>query len=453
MGGHSTPRPQQQVALTSEERYLEAGESEIAAALLEGLGFVDWGGRRKAARAARREMAWELTREIPTRCPEADVDGWPATVRLHRHHRRAAKRRADEQAAATEAPPTEEPQAGPSQQKEVEEEEKKKKVVEKPPRVCNFEGLAHLVDKYKDVPYYPPAPPTLPPASTWKVGIKTALTPRAAEVLKREQAYQWYIINRACKKEWRRKAIHVHWASPTSSKNKPLADCVDRVNNGEAGWFSIALTCLDVADPESDPDDGPQTVEDFVESMRDYFEVRRFPRDAEKDIITAPRGAFRDPIEAAKTIVFHHLLIAADPLQRATAFAEAAEEMPTGLVESRPIKIEKEGPMRLRAERGGWKHEHFYVRLTDASASRWVWMTVWCVVDTASNQAEDRLDPEGGGGPQEGAGVRVVHHQPACKQKWRIDAIRRACKEQWPNHYKFPHERTEEENKPCGAWL
>ncbi|CEM19412.1 unnamed protein product [Vitrella brassicaformis CCMP3155] len=118
---------------------------------------------------------------------------------------------------------------------------------------------------------------------------------------------------------------------------------------GEAGWFSIALMCLDVDDPESDQDDGPQTVEDFVEGLRYYFDVWDLPEDDPEGLIIG-RG---DPIEAAKTIVFHRLLTAADPLQRATASAEAALEMLTRLVESRPIKI-KEGPMRLRAQKGGW---------------------------------------------------------------------------------------------------
>ncbi|CEM19404.1 unnamed protein product [Vitrella brassicaformis CCMP3155] len=71
----------------------------------------------------------------------------------------------------------------------------------------------------------------------------------------------------------------------------------------------------------------------------------------------------------------------------------------------------------------------------------------------SSNQAEDGLDPEGGGGPQEGQVYQWYIINRACRHKWRIDAIQRACKEARPNHYKFPHERTEEENKPCGAWL
>ncbi|CEM19402.1 unnamed protein product [Vitrella brassicaformis CCMP3155] len=275
MGGrHSTPRPQQQVALTSEDLYLD--ESEVAAASLKGLGFVDWGKPQEGREGRQEGDRAGMTREIPTGCPEADVDGWcvvgdddnmPATATIDvqpaggitaptpaapsvepitspetdtQQPPHPEVPSADEHAAATEAPPSEEPQAGPSQQ----QKEKKKSGEEA--------GAG------------PPAPPPLPPASTWRVlpaytkrrgnetvitfhivltpddkrvrrvAIKTALTERAAEDLKREQVYRWY-INRACKQEWQRDAIQQaykeqwpdHYKYPherTEEENKPRSD-------------------------------------------------------------------------------------------------------------------------------------------------------------------------------------------------------------------------------------
>ena len=59
--------------------YRDAGDREVATAALNDLGFIDYWGRRKAFKAAKREEARERVREIPVSCAEVDVeDGWCA---------------------------------------------------------------------------------------------------------------------------------------------------------------------------------------------------------------------------------------------------------------------------------------------------------------------------------------------------------------------------------------